>query len=218
MKILFLGASNTDCGHNFTSDNLGTGYVKYLAEKFAHVSGTFSLPPFLINGGSDGFTFTRIFGKWQQQYADFSYDMIILMGGINEVGILQNTGLDPQASIQFLNDTKEKLRLLLSSLLNTTAKYILICEPFLFRNPEYLILWMDDLNRIRSLILDVIKETDDSRIHFIQTQNALDRACLQYGSPAISSDGIHLTDIGHTILGELLFKKICDIMQPVYSI
>lgn len=32
LRILFLGDSITDCDHCFTRDNLGTGYVKYMAE------------------------------------------------------------------------------------------------------------------------------------------------------------------------------------------
>lgn len=35
-KILFLGDSITDCDHCFTKDNLGTGYVKYMAEALSN--------------------------------------------------------------------------------------------------------------------------------------------------------------------------------------
>lgn len=31
MKLLFLGDSITDCGHCFTADNLGNGYVKHVS-------------------------------------------------------------------------------------------------------------------------------------------------------------------------------------------
>lgn len=37
-RILFLGDSITDCDHCFTGDNLGTGYVKYMAEALSENS------------------------------------------------------------------------------------------------------------------------------------------------------------------------------------
>ena len=62
MKYLFLGASNTDCDHCFTPDNLGKGYVKFFALRQAFAGDT------VINGGTNGFTYPRILQKYLAFY------------------------------------------------------------------------------------------------------------------------------------------------------
>ena len=78
-QILFLGDSITDCDHCFTKDNLGTGYVKYMADGNDN---RFSL----INGGVDGFTLSRIERKWQRTWKGQCFNTVFLLGGINDIG------------------------------------------------------------------------------------------------------------------------------------
>lgn len=110
MKILFLGDSITDCDHCFTRDNLGTGYVKKLAQR-PGVSA--------INGGTDGFTFPDVLRKWRQMYAQDTYDCVVITCGINDVSViadLEEAGRLRTASA-FLDDSMDALRTLLDELL-----------------------------------------------------------------------------------------------------
>ena len=68
MKYLFLGASNTDCDHCFTPDNLGKGYVKFFALRQAFAGDT------VINGGTNGFTYPRILQKYLAFYREERFD------------------------------------------------------------------------------------------------------------------------------------------------
>lgn len=125
MKLLFLGASNTDCGHCFSEDNLGYGYVKVVHDlllqkaqkdypsemslstsdssvqiKADHSGTPGNLPKgictstVIINGGTDGFTFPRILRKWEQSWKRTAFDAVFILGGINEVGALMDSGMD----------------------------------------------------------------------------------------------------------------------------
>lgn len=251
MKLLFLGASNTDCRHCFSDDNLGYGYVKYTAKKLSEQYPALFLPGSITNGGTDGFTFPRIYQKWQQMYQNIPYDIVVILGGINEVGVIQNTGLLDSAAREYLSDSGAALTQLLSSILNNGAKHILICEPFLFSPPDYLLNWMEDLGRVRRMIqtaIDSCQNTEKSKLDFsagqtainhwrnsaairyIKTQAFLDDTSSRSDTSLISeslisdhtflpnsmcpvtTDGIHLSDAGHAILGELLFQKICAII------
>lgn len=109
MNILFLGGSTTDCGHCFTPDNLGNGYVKKL-----------SLLPGITatNGGTDGFTFPDVLRKWRLMYAQNSYDCVVVTCGINDIGViadLEEAGRH-DAAAAFLENSMAALRTLLDEL------------------------------------------------------------------------------------------------------
>ena len=113
MKILFLGASNTDCGHCFTPDNLGDGYVKLTKEQL-EASG---IPAAAVNGGTDGFTFPRIYRKWLANWKDASFDAVCILGGINEVGALMDSGRTAAQRDAYLADAADALARLLDGIL-----------------------------------------------------------------------------------------------------
>lgn len=236
MKLLFLGASNTDCGHCFTPDNLGNGYVKETASRlYQHFPKQF-LPGSIVNGGTDGFTFPRIYQKWTQMYRKESFELAVICGGINEVGIIMNTNPEAAAAEALLTASARSLHELLVSLLNCGTKQIILCEPFLFEKPDYLLLWKPQLTDVRSMIRETAASvsaftpcrftdlsrpcsrqnlsggTDTQSLIYLPLQQILDDACQKYGSSAVTADGIHLTSAGHVFLGELLFTQICAIM------
>ena len=156
MNILFLGGSTTDCGHCFTPDNLGNGYVKKL-----------SLLPCITatNGGTDGFTFPDVLRKWRLMYAQNSYDCVVVTCGINDIGViadLEEAGRH-DAAVAFLDDSMTALRTLLDELSGTAGaqaashlSQILLLEPFLFPIPQARILWLPILQDIRKRIQEAI--------------------------------------------------------------
>lgn len=113
MKILFLGASNTDCGHCFTPDNLGDGYVKLTKERL-EASG---IPAAAVNGGTEGFTFPRIYRKWLANWKDASFDAVCILGGVNEVGALMDSGRTAAQRGAYLGNAADALAQLIDGIL-----------------------------------------------------------------------------------------------------
>ena len=178
MKLLFLGASNTDCGHCFSKDNLGYGYVKMVHDlllqkaqkdcpsemslstsdssvqiKADHSGTPGNLPKgictstVIINGGTDGFTFPRILRKWEQSWKRTAFDAVFILGGINEVGALMDSGMDETSHRVLLQRSAVALSALLSGLSASGCPQIFVLEPFLFDTPQYLKSWMGTLRR-----------------------------------------------------------------------
>ena len=152
-------------------------------------------------------------------YQNIPYDIVVILGGINEVGVIQNTGLLGTAAREYLSDSGTALTQLLSSILNSGTKHILICEPFLFAPPDYLLNWMEDLGRVRRMICQTADQYPEDFVHYVPTQHLFQEASvlpevssLSVCAPAVTTDGIHLSEAGHAILGELLFQKICAII------
>lgn len=150
MNTLFLGDSITDCGHCFTRDNLGSGYVKYLAE---------ALPSHtLINGGTDGFTFPRIYQKWNTMYRETACDTAVILGGINDVAVLMETELDSMRSAAFLDTSRTALYSLLQGLTAGGTRKIIVIEPFLFEEFGWTASWGAGLERVKGMIRDVFRQ------------------------------------------------------------
>lgn len=205
MDILFLGDSITDCGHCFTSDDLGNGYVKKL-----------SLLPGVsaVNGGTDGFTFPNVLRKWRRMYAQNTYDCVVIACGINDVGViadLEEAGRH-EAACAFLDESMSALRALLDELGGTNFPHtseILLLEPFLFPIPQARILWLPILQDVRKRIQEAIAGTPCAR--YIPTQAALSSLSRQIGLSAVTPDGVHLTGKGH----ERLAKLVADALRNI---
>lgn len=226
MNLLFLGDSITDCGHCFTTDNLGNGYVKMIHDSCA---GTHQI----INGGTDGAVFPGIFRKWKLQYRTFQSDIVSILGGINEVGALMDSHMTDSQTDLLLLQSSQALYGLLAGLLENHVPLILLPEPFLFPYPSVLSTWMPSLYQVRHMIRQtassVCREFKNcichefssrsipehteasalySRIILIPLQPPLDIHAKRYGYSSVTSDGIHLTQKGHEILCECLMTPI----------
>ena len=241
MKLLFLGASNTDCGHCFSEDNLGYGYVKMVHDlllqeaqkdcpsemslstsncsvqiKADHSGTSGNLPKgictstVIINGGTDGFTFPRILRKWEQSWKRTAFDAVFILGGINEVGALMDSGMDETSHRELLLHSADALSALLSGLSSSGCPQIFVLEPFLFDTPQYLKSWMGTLEEVRGMIRQTVKK-HPCRIHLLPTQPLLDDAVQRSGIQEITKDGIHLAHEGHHVLAEMIAKSIWSI-------
>lgn len=211
MDILFLGDSITDCSHNFTPDHLGEGYVKMISQDFPEFSVT--------NGGSDGFTFPRTFQKWSRMYALHPYDCAVITGGINEAGVIMNTGLSRGQAAHFLDHSQDCLRSLLAGLLGRQTARIVLVEPFLFPVPQYRISWLPVLEEIRSRIQKTASEFSSDTVLYLPVQDRLDGLAGSSGAApydAVTTDGVHLTRSGHRCLADAVSAALCGLsLRPV---
>ena len=193
MNILFLGDSITDCAHNFTPDNLGGGYVKLIASRHPEITA--------VNGGTNGFTFPRVLQKWQQMYAARTYERAVITCGVNEAGIVMNTGLSQEQSDELLSHSKKAARTLIAGLLENNTSKILLIEPFLFPTAQYLVHWVPVLCRVRKMIRQTVLEFPCDKVEYVPTQNALEQAAAR---EPITHDGIHLNRFGNQYLAALV--------------
>ncbi len=235
MKLLFLGDSITDCGHCFSEDGLGDGYVKMISQKLndSHssydpgcgnsISGLRREEFHVVNGGTDGFTFPRIYQKWRQQYSSENWDIVSILGGVNEVGAIMDSGLSENAVSSLLASSEQALYMLLRRLCQKNVRRILLLEPFLFPYPAYLANWMLTLDRVRSMIRNAASMAEPAadsaagpapgfsasfrKICLVPLQPALDAYASEHGFSSVTTDGIHLTEQGHRIICDCILNK-----------
>lgn len=196
MNILFLGASNTDCGHCFTEDNLGNGYVKFIAERLdpKHFS--------VVNGGSDGFTFPRMYRKYLDFYSTRRFDAAVILGGINEAGMLADNGLNPHESQTLLDESEAALRELIYALFSNGTRQIFLLEPFLFSSPSILLSWLPAYESVRERIHACIKTFAKEPLIFVPLQNRLLSLANASNPDSVTTDGIHLAPLGHRMVAD----------------
>ncbi len=235
MNLLFLGDSITDCGHCFSEDGLGDGYVKMISQKLNDPDSSYkqelrSGPGLcraefhVTNGGTDGFTFPRIYQKWKRQYSTGNWDIVSILGGVNEVGAIMDSGMSEQAVASLLASSEQALYTLLRRLIQKDTRRILVLEPFLFSHPAYLISWMPTLDRVRQMIRNAVFMAEPSpdsaadpasdftassrRICLVPLQPALDTYAAEHSCGAVTADGIHLTEQGHRIVCGCIFPLL----------
>ena len=94
-----LGDSITDCEHCFSRDFLGNGYVKMLSDCLKRDGSDYQVR----NYGTDGFTINRLLQRIQGD-SDFTSDIITILIGINDIGLIMNTDRTPfqQRNMLFL--------------------------------------------------------------------------------------------------------------------
>lgn len=213
MKLLFLGASNTDCDHCFSKDNLGYGYVKMvhdlLQKKRSECNKIFDDPLVVVNGGTDGFTFPRIYQKWKMTWQGTAFDAVFLLGGINEVGALMDSGMDEASHQKLLRHSSDALTSLLSDLPRSNCRKIFVLEPFLFDTPQYLKSWMRTLAEVQQMIRQTVTAFPPASVRLLETQSFLDEAAQNLGLLEVTKDGIHLAQMGHFTLAEIIVALIC---------
>ena len=190
-EYIFLGDSITDCDHLCEPDGLGDGYVRFVSETIG--------PKYsVINLGYDGFTISSLNRLWNRKASQLKPAHITILIGINDVGVIKNTGLNSDIAFQNFQDQYELL------IKNIRSKFdcpIMLMEPFIFPYPQEFLTWYPEVQKISSIIQKI---AETYQLQFLPTWNAL----LSIGNNA-TTDGIHLTEIGHRFLADL-WKNAVD--------
>ena len=179
------GDSITDCGHCFSPDFLGDGYVKMLAERF-HREG-YEIQ--MRNCGTDGFTVQRL-----------------LQRVINDIGMMMNTDRTPAQQEEMMGSFQEHYLELLTILTKSSCSVILM-EPFVFSCPAFYENWKPLLQKMSQIIRTL---SIQFRLPFLSLQKELDEEVRRYGYSAITTDGVHLTRQGQQFLADRLYSCIAE--------
>lgn len=195
--LLCLGDSITCADRLFGADPLGEGYVSML-------------PPLLKdfeirNKGMDGFTISRILQNIQEDCIDLNPDLVTIQAGINNIGLMMNTDRSPAQQKQMLADAVLDYTALLKKITEQTRAKIILLEPFIFPRPEEYTTWIP---LVRELSGHIRELADIFSCAFLPLHDLLNQEAGRLGFSAITTDGIHLTRAGHTIIAQRLARCI----------
>ena len=98
-RLLCLGDSITDCGRLFSGYPLGNGYVKLLSDLMHNTDRHFSTE----NKGIDGFTMEKLLHNIDDWTTTYDPDIVTVLIGINDIGIMINTRRTPQQQQILMN-------------------------------------------------------------------------------------------------------------------
>lgn len=196
-----LGDSITDCDHCFSSDLLGDGYVKMLAERFAQEG--YSLQ--IRNCGTDGFTVQRLLQRVKTDRSVIG-DIITVLIGINDIGMMMNTNRTPAQQEEMMVSFQEHYLELLTILTKSSSRIVLM-EPFVFSCPAFYENWKPILHKMCRILETLARQF---HLPFLSLQRELDEEARRYGYSAITTDGVHLTRQGQQYLADRLYSCIAE--------
>lgn len=195
-----LGDSITDCDHCFSTDSLGNGYVKMLSDRFKREGLDYQVR----NYGTDGFTINRLLQRVQGD-SDFTSDIITILIGINDIGMMMNTdrtSYQQQNMLVSFRDCYTKLITILTKL----NLHIILMEPFLFSWPAFYKTWLPFRQEMAQMILQL---SEQFQLPYLTLHEELNEQARRYGYSEITTDGIHLTEQGQRFLADRLYNLIC---------
>lgn len=197
IHLLCLGDSITDCGRLFGNPPLGNGYVQKLSQKLKNSKRNWHI----TNSGVDGFTTARLLANAEPFYLPQKADIISILIGINDIGLIMNTCCSPSLQTEMMAKTLRNYENLLQILCHPDCRLVLM-EPFIFPWPMEFQSWIP---HVHTLSRGICRLAEKYRIPYLPLHDLLNEEARVQGIHAITSDGIHLTDTGHEILAERLF-------------
>ena len=197
-KLLCLGDSITDAHRLFQNPPLGCGYVSFISEKLMQSGYDLAI----TNLGTDGFTLSRILDNCSHLYLPINADIISILIGINDLGLMMNTNRtsgQQQTMMERFFINYEKL------ILTFQGKSLILMEPFIFSYPAEFLNWFPLLRQMSAGICTLAEKY---RIPYIRLHDVLNEAAKTYGLDSVTTDGIHLTSLGHEIVSEKLLHTL----------
>lgn len=188
-NFVFLGDSITDAERLWLPEykGLGNGYVQLLAEKLSH---EFTV----INKGHDTFTLPFLLRNLETDCLSFSPAAVSILIGINDVGIAKNTGKSLRAQ-EFASNYDTLIRRLLEASISS----VFLLGPFVFSRPQEYLNWLPELREAEHTIETLARQY---QLPFLPLQDRMQEAEKEYGTDALTPDGIHLTAFGHELLAK----------------
>lgn len=203
--LLCLGDSITDCGRLFQNPPLGSGYVYLLSQKLKENKMNLRI----TNCGVDGFTTSRLLANAELFYLPLKADVITILIGINDIGLIMNTSFLPGQQEKILNHSLAQYRKLLLCLSQANCPIILM-EPFIFPWPLEYQNW---ISPVRNMSQGIGHLAEEFHCPFIRLHDFLNEQAQLLGTETLTPDGIHLTETGHHLLAEKLYQQLMDILE-----
>lgn len=200
-RFICLGDSITDADRLFSPNGLGHGYVNQLNTMLNGKTNTFEI----VNRGVNGFTVSRLLENVNRDCIDRYPDIVTILIGINDVGLMMNTNRTPSQQKEMLANFGRYYRQLLEKIRQHTNCTTLLMEPFIFPYPREYMNWIPFVEHLSGQIGDLASEY---HCPYILLHDRLNQTAEADGYASITMDGIHLTPNGHTILAEQLYPYL----------
>lgn len=195
--IVFLGDSITDAGRKGTQNKLGCGYVNMFAETLEDNSRMWHV----VNRGVDGYVTKCIADSLHAECISLHPDYVSILAGINDIGQIVNADVSEQEKLYMLEDSIRAYHEMLFDLSRETLAKIVILEPFIFPSNGLYEDWVPWQQKMSKNLKKLARNYGCS---FIPLQEPFDEKIKELGYQTITTDGIHLTSVGHNILAALV--------------
>lgn len=200
--VLFQGDSITDTGRTDSADpatSLGEGYPAKIASKLASDYADLGIK--VINRGISGNRTWDLIDRWDKDCIDLKPDYVSLLIGVNDTWRGYDSGMITTAA-----EYESNMRKLLDRIKNETSAKIILLNIFLLDVTPERAEMHPDLTEKQEVIYRLIKEYD---VTFIDLCKVFDDMVADgTAMEAISADGVHPTDFGHSIIAEEWLKAV----------
>ena len=205
-KIIFLGDSITDAGHDLQmapegQSRLGDGYVSRIAAMLGvdEVDTADREGPDIRNAGHDGFTVQGLLRMLEYDCLSRGPDMVSILVGCNDAAVCMNTG-------RTLDETgfAEGYRKLLRRIREGTRARIVCMGPFIFPWPLEYRNWIPLIREIEGV--ERAAATEAGAL-FIPLHDLLSREAGIAGYDRITVDGVHLTGRGAELIAREWLRR-----------
>ncbi len=188
MKYVFCGDSITDADRLWGPDPLGCGYVRILKDMLCERDAEAEI----VNRGHNGFTAADVLRHWAGDCLDQKPDVLTLLVGVNDAysHIYGGYGTEEYADL---------LECLIGTAKKAADARIILMEPFLFPYPEELLGWYPVVEAFRN---EVRLAAERFQTDFVPLWDVFADAQKRHSVRELTTDGIHLTLLGHRILAE----------------
>ena len=177
----------------FARDFLGNGYVKMLSDRL--LKGTAQTVRYAIMALT-ALLYNRLLQRIQGD-SDFTSDIITILIGINDIGLIMNTDRTPFQQRNMLFSFYKCYANLITILTKSSSRIILM-EPFLFPCPACYRTWLPFRQEIAQMICQL---SEQFQFPYLTLHEELNEKARRYGYSEITTDGIHLTEQGTKISG-----------------
>lgn len=195
--IIFLGDSITDAGRKDSANQLGYGYVNILAESMKDSGENWNF----VNRGVDGFITERVARALHHDCISLHPDYVCILVGVNDIGMIARSQVSWQDKLYLLEDSIRSYHEMLFDLSRETEAKVITLEPFVFPKDEK---YQDWIPWQKKMSKNIHKLAKNYGADFIPTQEAFDQKIHELGYDAVTTDGIHLTPLGHQLLADIL--------------
>lgn len=202
-RLIFLGDSITDAGHNFQpvregEPGLGDGYVRRIAAMLEAGPADTDVVD-IRNAGHDGFTVQGLLRMLEWDCLRHSPDVVSILVGCNDAAVCMNTG-------RTLDETgfAESYKRLLRRIREGARARIICMGPFIFPCPLEYRNWIPLIREIEAAEQEAAREAGAL---FIPLHALLNREAEAAGYGQITVDGIHLAERGAEIIAREWIKR-----------
>lgn len=195
--IVFLGDSITDANRKESPNQLGYGYVNIFSEALRQQGLEWNI----INKGSDGQVTEEIAKSLHSDCIFLHPDCVSILVGINDIGLIVAAEVSEQEKLYMLEDSIRAYHEMLFDLSRETTAKLITLEPFIFPKDG---LYEDWIPWQKKMSKNIHKLARNYGAYFVPLQEPLSQKINELGYDTITTDGIHLTDMGQHILAQMV--------------